>query len=210
MEHSFVCFSPEKHRFVSNLVDQKSDAFGCEITQFKHPNNSGGNLIIGDYTKIKRAKLEYEYQEHDSQFVSILQVNNECSLHEEVCVKGTITDMNDPITKTTQYGDLTFTEAFLSDGTDSVKLSLKNEYGLKVQSNQSYSFKNMKVAKYMTTRLLKTQETTSIMALDDNDEDINSKDVIPSSQTSKQGIVISENMETLRITFACSKCKEIL
>ena len=118
--------------------------------------------------------------------------------------------MNDPITKTTQYGDLTFTEAFLSDGTDSVKLSLKNEYGLKVQSNQSYSFKNMKVAKYMTTRLLKTQETTSIMALDDNDEDINSKDVIPSSQTSKQGIVISENMETLRITFACSKCKEIL
>ena len=91
MEHSFVCFSPEKHRFVSNLVDQKSDAFGCEITQFKHPNIYGGNLMIGDYTKINREKLEYDYQEHDSQFVSILQVNNECRLHEEVCVKGTIT-----------------------------------------------------------------------------------------------------------------------
>ena len=64
--------------------------------------------------------------------------------------------------------------------------------------------------KVMATCLLKTQETTKIMVLDDNDEDIISKDVIPSSQTSKQGIVISVNMETQRITFACSKCKEIL
>ena len=63
--------------------------------------------------------------------------------------------------------------------------------------------------KVMATCLLKTQETTKIMVLDDNDEDIISKDVIPSSQTSKQGIVISVNMETQRITFACSKCKEI-
>ena len=120
-------------------------------------------MIIGD-TKIKRAKLEYKYQEHDPEFVTLLQVNNECSLHEKVCVKGTITAIKDPIKKTTQNGDLTFTEDFLSDETDS---------------------------------------------LDDNDEDINSKDVIPSSQTSKQGIVISVNMETLRINFACSKCKEI-
>ena len=99
-------------------------------------------MIIGD-TKIKRAKLEYKYQEHDPEFVTLLQVNNECSLHEKVCVKGTITAIKDPIKKTTQNGDLTFTEDFLSDETDS---------------------------------------------LDDNDEDINSKDVIHPLKHQNKGL----------------------
>ena len=95
----------------------------------------------------------------------------------------------------------------MSDGTDSIKISLKNDFGLQVKLNETYAFINMKIPKYMTTRLLKTQETTTIKRLDDFTL---LEETIPSTQKSKRGTIISVCLESLRITFICTKCRESL
>lgn len=98
-EHSFVCFSPEKYRFVSNLATEKNQSIGCEIIQYRLPTAENGHLVVGDYTKIKRTKLSFDYAEHEREFLELIKVNNECNLYEEVNVKGKISDLKDPVEK---------------------------------------------------------------------------------------------------------------
>ena len=77
-----VCFSPEKHKLLKVIKDEKSDR---EIKRYKRIERN--NILITDFTSIKKLKLDFPQPVHNAGFQEISTVENELSLSDVVNVK---------------------------------------------------------------------------------------------------------------------------
>ena len=73
-----VCFSVEKHNLFSEIAnDNTSNA--VEIKHFRKSDNHG-DIIVNDFTSIKRTEVNFERKTFHAKTSSIQQINNECTI----------------------------------------------------------------------------------------------------------------------------------
>ena len=77
-----VYFSPEKHKLLKVIKDEKS---GRDIKRYKRIERN--NILITDFTSIKKLKLDFPQPVHNAFFQEISTVENGLSLSNVVNVK---------------------------------------------------------------------------------------------------------------------------
>ena len=64
-----VCFSPQKHKTLDEISKSQHDQ-GCIIMKVKL-NEENTDLVLTDFTTIKKSKLAYDKAEHQLNFISV-------------------------------------------------------------------------------------------------------------------------------------------
>ena len=65
-----VCFSPEKHRLFKEISNKSTQKCGAEIKRFMLQDDSS-DLMITDYTAVKKRKLDFEPRTLQLQYIDI-------------------------------------------------------------------------------------------------------------------------------------------
>lgn len=111
-----ICFSPEKHKLISHMANTKS---ACEIKKFTE--NGSDELLIGDYSSVKKTKLDFEMKVFERKLISIENIINECSLFQ---TSGVIINLSNQFSRQSGNGDeIVLRTAMLKDNTDSLPIT---------------------------------------------------------------------------------------
>ena len=86
--HCCVCFSREKHRLFNDIINDSSH-FGIEIKRF-HSSDYSNDIIVNDFSSVKKTELNLERKTLQSKFCTIEQVINECVTYDIVDVTGLV------------------------------------------------------------------------------------------------------------------------
>ena len=128
-----VCFSPEKHKLLKVIKDEKS---GCEIKRYKRTERN--DILITDFTSIKKLKLDFTQPVHNAVFQEISTVENELSLFDVVNVKGILYNIGVLETATKDDKIIEFKKASLKDNTGSMPITLYNELTMQITEGKYY------------------------------------------------------------------------
>ena len=200
-QENSVWFSPEKHKLLKDIEQEKA---GCEIKQFKGTERN--EILITDYTSIKKMKLGFMQPIHNAVFQEISTVENELPLFDMVNVKGIVYSIGALETASKGNKLIEFQKASLKDNTGSMPITFYNELTKQQKEGQCYEIIEVRITKYMTQRLLKTTEFTEISEIEDNSFQLTDDD-LNLHQNSLEGKVVSVDLKTLRTQILCKKCK---
>lgn len=201
-----VCFSPEKHTLVNRIFQQHS---GCEIKKFKRSDSN--DVLITDFSSVRQFTPDFEKPTHELVYKNIEAISNECPLYNIVNVVGIIFDIG-PIQTCEKDGKpLKFRKATISDDTGTVPITLFSDISEKsLKDKQCYAFTNMRIAKYLSQRLLKSTQFTTVDLEDRKRVKLGDKDLIDHSKTSVVGIIASVDMKSFQTKYVCINCKHSL
>ena len=107
-----------KHKVIK---DEKS---GCEIKRYKRTERN--DILITDFTSIKKLKLDFTQPVHNAVFQEISTVENELSLFDVVNVKGILYNIAVLETATKDDKIIEFKKASLKDNTGAMPITLYN------------------------------------------------------------------------------------
>ena len=158
-ETRVVSFSPEKHKLLEKIQNQDT---GCELKRF--PLNSKNEIIINDYTSVREVQPNFQKIEKKRQFVTIAHINDESELYDIVNVTGIIYNLEtlDKIEK-----KIHLLKATLQDKTDDIPISIFGDLVNQINNEgMTVTLTDLRVSKYMTTRLLKSTDTTTFQVSD--------------------------------------------
>lgn len=91
----------------------------CEIKKFTE--NGSDELLIGDYSSVKKTKLDFEMKVFERKLISIENIINECSLFQ---TSGVIINLSNQFSRQSGNGDeIVLRTAMLKDNTDSLPIT---------------------------------------------------------------------------------------
>ena len=200
-----VCFSPEKHKLLTKIHQEKSSNIGCEIKNFK--NSDVGDLMVTNFTSIKRVKLNFDLPEVETMFTSIADINNEAPLYSVKNVRGMVFGLGISECKMNNGKSLTFRQATLKDATDTIPINFFNECAEMVQNMQSYNISMVRVSKYSENRILKTTDSSKIEEIEDLDLTLTDTEIVEASENKINGKIVSIDIKSLEVKKLCPTCK---
>ena len=199
--HRVICFSPEKHKLVSKLANSDKET-GIEIKKFRA--NDKDEILIGDYSSVKRTTLHYQKKEPSISYVTIEEVINECMLHDVVNVRGMVYDLG-PTEEVLKDGTtIKLKKACLKDCNDEIPITIFGDHD--VENNTTYRFTQLRVGKYSTQRLLKTTPLTTITK-DSNQIQWDINDLSNITNNEIEGIIVSVNISSFDAKRLCPNRK---
>jgi len=192
-----VCFSPEKHKLVSEICESKQ---GCEIKKFKRSDTN--DIIVGDYTSVKRTKLDFNQGEVKTEMCSIAYILNESKLFEMVNTKGLVCELGSVQESLDKNGKkLAYVSGTLVDSHDMVPITFYDSLCQQIESDKCFVIKEARVSKFNGTRYLKTTSFSSITPI--HDLNIEHKSSTKTVITKATSIDLSSFSEILN----CPSCK---
>lgn len=201
-EERSVCFSPEKHKLISIIESEKS---GCELKKFKKSDRD--DILVTDYTSVKKVKLSFEMPAKQEVITEVATIKNECELMDVIDVCGIIELLGEKQTIELSYSQSTLPlqKAILQDNTGTIAVSFFGDLCDKVKSNKCYKITKLRIAKYMSERLLKTTEMSTITESSDTDIEPNLSDAV--SDRTISGKIVGVDLRSLNSKTICYHCK---
>ena len=148
----FRLLTEEKsERIVKLLKVIKDEKSGCEIKCYRRTERN--DILVTDFTSIKKSKLNFTPPVHDVVFQEISTVENELSLFDVANVKGILYNIGVLETATKDDKIIEFKKACLKDNTGSMPITLYNELTKQITEGKCYEILEVKVSKYKTQRL---------------------------------------------------------
>lgn len=201
-----MCFSPEKRNLFSE-ISTSEDGSGCEIKKYKRGN--GDDIIINDWSSVKKAKLSFTAPIIAKKYLTIAQINNECSLYDLVNTEACLYNLSNE--KLVEKNGITIRlkQASINDKTDIIPITIFGDLVDKVEDKTVYCFGNLRVSKYQSQRLLKTMDSSTITVSVSLDPEsfTKKKDLVDSTSATVTGKIVSVNTKSLLTQLRCSMCK---
>ena len=200
--HRGVCFSPEKHRLLNDIINDSSHS-GIEIKRFRSSDNNN-DIIVNDFSSVKKTELNFERKTLQSKVFTIEQVITECTIYDTVDVTGLVYNLQPEAEHEKDGEPLRIRKGMIKDETGSIEIIHFSSLVDEVSNNTSYDFKKMRVQKYMNDRILKSTETTKVSKNDDvaifvTDEELSAF----SHEKTVKAKVVSTDLKTLAQTYLC-------
>ena len=155
-----VCFSPGNNKLLKVIKDEKSSR---EIKRYKRTERT--DILINDFTSIKKLKLDFTQPVHKAVFQEISTVKNELSLFDIVNVKEILYNIRVLETTTKDDKIFEFKKASLKDNTVSMPIALYNKLTKQITEGKCYETLEVRIYKCKTQRLLKTTKFTKILEI---------------------------------------------
>ena len=188
-----VCFSAQKCNLVKAISDENSC---CEIKKFRR--SSTDDIMIGEYSSVKKINPLFAKPQHTPQFTTISAILNECQLFQIVNCKGVICRLR-PVACTAS--GTKFKPATIVDETGSTRINIGKEHTSNIVEKQHFAFTDLKISKYQSLRVLKTNvfSTIKLLAL----KTMN----VHTTVSTIDGKIIVCDFSSFDIKQICPKCK---
>lgn len=196
-----VCFSPEKHKLVSEV---HKDLTGCEIKKYKRSDTN--DIIITDFSSVKKLAPSFELQTPEVVLKTIPAILNESMLYEIVNTKAYLYELSETKALTDKNGkNMSYRNAILIDETsEKLPITFYNEQCGQVKNKETYILTELRVSKYMNNRFLKATPFTKLRTVDPLE--INDEAVTVTDCTSHFTIT-SVDLKSFSEKFQCPSCK---
>ena len=150
-------------------------------------------------------KIEKKYQ-----FVTIAHINNESELYDIVNVTGTIYHLDPVETVHKNEKKNHLRKATLQDKTNDIPISVFGDLVNQINNEgMTVTLVDLRVSKYMTTRLLKSADTT-MFQVSDKEMSINPKDLRDANSKSMTATIVGVDLTSLNKHLVCLKCEQIV
>ncbi|XP_057310970.1 uncharacterized protein LOC130648873 isoform X1 [Hydractinia symbiolongicarpus] len=139
-----VCFSPEKHKLVSEV---HKDLTGCEIKKYKRSDTN--DIIITDFSSVKKLAPSFELQTPEVVLKTIPAILNESMLYEIVNTKAYLYELSETKALTDKNGkNMSYRNAILIDETsEKLPITFYNEQCGQVKNKETYILTELRVSK---------------------------------------------------------------
>ncbi|XP_057316783.1 uncharacterized protein LOC130657803 [Hydractinia symbiolongicarpus] len=144
-ETRVVCFSPEKRKLFSEISTSENGS-GCEIKKYKRGN--GDDIIINDWSSVKKAKLSFTAPIIAKKYLTIAQINNECSLYDLVNTEACLYNLSNEKLVEKDGITIRLKQASINDKTNIIPITIFGDLVDKVEDKTVYCFGNLRVSKY--------------------------------------------------------------
>ena len=203
--HWGVCFSPEKHRLLNDIINDSSHS-GIEIKRSRSSDNYN-DIIINDFLSVKKTELNFEMKTLQSKFFTIEQVINECATYNIVDVTGLVYNLQTEAEHEKDGKHLHIGKEMIKDETGSTEIVLFSSLVDEVSNNKSYDFKKMRVQKFINDRILKSTETTKVSKNDVIAIFVTDKELSAFSyEKTLKAKVLSIDLKTMTQKYLCPVC----
>ena len=191
-----VCFSPDKKK---RLVKYLHNNISCEISNVGASNNSSGDVIVNSYSIIKERTVNF-VKDDGSLHLTKIDAINELELYTRVNINLLIVTVGECIMR----GKLKVRETFVSDGEDTITLTLFGEIADSVLVKECYMFTNLSVGIFNQKFFLKSTDVTTVTKL----EETISADNIEGDVTNKRTKVrlTSIDKSSMSMNVCCPNC----
>ena len=150
-ERRVVSFSPEKRKLLSKIQAKNTN---CELRKCR--SNSKDKIIINDYTSVKEIEITCEKKENKRNFVSAAFVNKEAQLYDALNIIRFVYNVSSIQIVEKNEQQISLRKASLKDHTVEISITFFGNLAEKVPEQTTFSLTDLRVSKYMNTRLLKT------------------------------------------------------
>ena len=194
-----VCFSAQKFNLVKAISDENSC---CEIKKFRRSDTD--DIMIGEYSSVKKINPLFAKPQHTPQFTTILAILNECQLFQTVNCKGVICRLR-PVACTAS--GTKFKPAAIVDETGSMRINIGEEHTSNIVEKQYFAFTDLKISKYQSLRVLKTNVFSTIDRLPRETISIEDNELVDTTVSTIDGKIIACDFSSFHIKQICPKCK---
>ena len=144
------------------------------------------------------------------QFVTIAHINNESELYDIVDVAGIIYNLEPVKTVEKNEKKIHLRKTTLHDKTDDIPITIFGNLVNQINNEgMTVTLTDLRVSEYMTTRLLKSIDTTTFQ-VSDKEMSIDRKDLRDANSKSIVATIVSVDLASLNKHLICLKCKQIV
>ena len=143
-----------------NFCQKFKPKTNCELRKCR--SSSKEEIIINYYTSVKEIEPTFEKKEKKCSFVSVAFVNNEAQLYDVVNITGFVYNVSPIEIFEKNEQQISLRKASLKDHTDEISITFFENLAEKVEEQTTFSLTDLRVSKYMNTRLLKTAKTSQL------------------------------------------------
>ena len=173
--------------------------------------NNKNEIIINDYASVQEVQLNFQKIEKKREFVTIAHINNESELYDIVNITRIIYNLEPVETVDKNEKKIHLRKATLQDKTDDIPpITIFGDLVNQINNeSMTVTLMDLRVSIYMTTRLLKSTDTTPFQ-VSDKEMSIDSKDLRDANSKSIPATNVSVDLTSLNEHLVCLKCKQIV